>query len=277
MGGSSKVNAAPGNESKVLAARNAYLYKRSAFDKGFRGRFDGIVDRQRGAIQLVVRCIWVPMVGEWNDGSGSLSANGQQALREYQARFKAVVESGWGGQWQLQPPVPIDHNYRYRAEVRIETVDGNGDPHMKIYLRSADANMRSNATVEPSGSDPDTNRIMNLKIGSASVNGDVEYHTIDFPFPPTKPEVKFSRCTAVHEFGHHIGLHHPLPQYDSEEGNEQLRAYGDTNEEASGVMGWGSIVKKENYAPFQQIAKAYYAEVARGQTWQDWACVTGSD
>lgn len=274
MGGSSGFPVAPGAEAKILVAKDTYLYKKSTFDKGYRGRFDGRVDRRRGIIQLIVRCSWSAPVPEWRDGSGTLSANGTKALLEYQAQFKTVVQQGWTNWWEVEPSYPIDHNFRYRAEVVIENVSVEDDPHLKITVRSADTSVRSFASVDPPGSDPDTNRIMNLKLGSASVVSDTAYASADFPVAPAAREAQFSRCTAVHEFGHHIGLHHPVPKWDQASGVDQLKAYGEDAETASGVMGWGSQVKKGDYEPFLQIARLYYAEAAPNEKRNTWSLVS---
>src|SRR6187402_1251605 len=86
---------APGTETKVFVAKDWYDYKKNVFDKGYRGRFDGRIDRRRGIIQLVVRCSWTSLVSEWEEPSGGLSLNGARALREYQEQFKTVVQQGW--------------------------------------------------------------------------------------------------------------------------------------------------------------------------------------
>jgi hypothetical protein len=270
---SSTVLAAPGTEAKVVIVKDAYDYKKGVFDKGYRGRFDGRVDRRRGIIQLIVRCSWSALVDEWKDGSG-LSSAGEKALREYQTQFKTVIEQGWSAWWEIEPSYPVDQNFRYRAEVVIENVGPGDDPHLKIRLRSGYTDVVSSATVDPKGSDADSNRIMNLKLESATMVRDTGYHTVDFPVPPATMEVQYSRCTAVHEFGHHIGLHHPAPKWDAEIGSDQLKAYGETAEQASGVMGWGAQVKKGDYEPFLQIARRYSAEAAPKETRNQWTLVS---
>jgi hypothetical protein len=273
MGDGPAISAAPGHDTGVLVVQDWYDYDAKGFDAGFRNRFAGRVYRRGGEIQLVVRCVWAVLVDDWLDRSGAFRMENAKDLARYQQLFKAVVEQGWSGAWALEPSYPFDKNYRFRTRVIIEAVDAGQDHHLKIYLRSGDTNVRSNAGVEPAGADPDGNRILNLKLESPTEASDVALHTVPFPPPPQASEQSFSRCTAVHEFGHHIGLHHPRPEWDKAGGDEQLKAYGETAAEADCVMGWGSLVKKEDCEPFLQVARRYAAELAPNENRNKWSVV----
>ncbi|MFO0554642.1 MAG: hypothetical protein U0271_40065 [Polyangiaceae bacterium] len=248
---------APQQDQKVVVLQDTYTFDPGGFPAGFKNRFKGIVDRKRALITLWVDVAWVNKHEGWK---AQKNVNGPRDYASFQQTFKSVVETGWSQVWKLKPDVPFDGNLYYKCKVYINNLTSTSDPHQLLVTvwdgYAADAPNRSFAQPKNS-SQPDSDRLMDLKTKGGTTESDISYQQQPFPPSPKTPTTQFSRCTAVHEFGHHIGLHHPLEHLGNSDD-----AYGRTEEEARGVMGWGNVVKKENYSPFIKIAERFYAKVS---------------
>jgi hypothetical protein len=86
-----------------------------------------------------------------------------------------------------------------------------------------------------------------LKKGAPAPNEGVRGsggHLVDSSVNDTRSGYGRTHKTAAHEFGHTLGLDHPVcPGSDD-------RCYGVSESQKDSIMGWGMTVRPEDYAPF---------------------------
>ncbi|MFO0612395.1 MAG: hypothetical protein U0414_07400 [Polyangiaceae bacterium] len=247
---------APNNDAQVKLIKDSYDYPASGFTGDFKGRFLGRVNRRNGEIQLIVNCKWTISSEDppdWYDRDHTLSTSGKAEFLTFQSEFKSVVQQAWSGVFEIQPDIPADKNFRYAARVIVVNDAEPSDAHLEVIIHS-------NALSRSSAGEKGGKRIMDLKVGTA---GGKPADTRYFDERLMEGDV-YNRCTATHEFGHHIGLHHPLQGKLTSAGTQAsgLQEYGETAPDKGCIMGWGTTVQERHYQPFLEIAKRYSAEVA---------------
>jgi len=87
------------------------------------------------------------------------------------------------------------------------------------------------------------------------------------PSPDNLRQVDFAQVPVMHEFGHLMGLDHPLCK------GEDTRCYGVTFEQKDDLMGYGSTISARDMEPFVKIMKRYGQEKLPREC-NDWKAVS---
>jgi hypothetical protein len=248
------------------ALKDTYYYGSGAF----KGRYDGIVERGAGRITLLMR-VEFELAPEFVDRRTSqFSEHTLKYYKEFQQKFKEVVERIWSGAHALKPALPLDKNYYYDTRVRVVVTDS--DPHatIRLYPKTIDASTGEAARSCAKAATPGEKGIALLQEGD-----NVEKERV---MEYKGEKLYFYGNTSAHEFGHLLGLGHvnekaPLRKKPSGEWTDEDK-YGVTPEQAADIMGRGNMVGPQNMGPFIRIAEEYGKEVAPSKPeWNKWTVV----
>jgi hypothetical protein len=202
-----------------------YQYDRSNFSD----RFDGEVDTRNHRVTLTMR----------------LAMNDAVAGDSYQAKWRRIVtffmaakeliEKAWRNTaFTLKSSCMAEH-YSVQANVVLDY----GNPHQTITLWH-DQGERSKSTEWQLSDTQSRTTTSNVVVDPKKPLG-----------PDNIREADFAQVPVVHEFGHLMGLDHPVCK-----GND-ARCYGVTFEQKDDLMGHGSTISARDMEPFIRIMKRY--------------------
>jgi hypothetical protein len=206
-------------EAEAAARRtDVYTYERGEFG----GRFDGIINGPRHVVTL--------RIGLQFEDQGKPEGKDER-IATFAARAKGLIEQNWSGVHGLRS---VCHGglETFSAKVQIDTNSKN--PHHVINVWPVIAGERSKSTEWQQDDLATKDRVS--------------------PVPDAKGKPvdrTFHQVTALHEFGHLIGLQHILCASDAD------RCYGVTAAQKSDIMGYSSIISRREYQPFVDILSRY--------------------
>ena len=195
----------------------------------FADRFDGEVDSRNHRVVLTMRLAINDAV------NGDAPEVKWARINSFFAAAKAVIEQAWRS-------LPLGLKSPCMAEVYsvgVNVMLDYDNPHQTITLWGNQGE-RSNSTNWQLG---DTKS----KTRSTPVLLDPKKK----PSPENIKMVDFEQVPVVHEFGHLMGLEHPLCSGSDE------RCYGLTFEQKNDLMGYGSAITPRDYQPHIRIMERY--------------------
>ncbi|HEY2714262.1 MAG TPA: DUF4157 domain-containing protein [Chthoniobacterales bacterium] len=205
-----------------------YQYDRSNFSD----RFDGEVDTRNHRVTLTMRLALNDAVA-----ADSFVAKWKRIVSFFMAA-KELIENTWRNTaFGLKSSCMAEH-----YSVQVNLLLDYGNPHQTITLWG-DRGERSNSTNWQLS---DTTS----RIRTTPVLVDVKKP----PSPDNLRQVDFAQVPVMHEFGHLMGLDHPLCK------GEDTRCYGVTFEQKDDLMGYGSTISARDMEPFIKIMKRYGQE-----------------
>jgi hypothetical protein len=202
-----------------------YPYGRSDFSD----LFEGEVDVRNHRVTLTMRLAINDAVAA---DAESVKA---QRVREFFVKARDAIQHAWGGTGYALKSACMADLY----DVKVQVLLDYAAPHQTITLWN-DQGERSNST--------------NWQLSDTQVTHRTSPVLIDPTKPPSKENIRdaeFSQIPVVHEFGHLMGLEHPVCK-----GNED-RCYGITFAQKNDVMGYGSQITTRDFAPFIRILERY--------------------
>lgn len=147
---------------------------------------------------------------------------------EFRSNFVRVICNFWDGKFRLLPTEPwyTRGGTRVASEIdcnlSIELVDAPAAAHQRYFI------MKPRETTFRSFAEPERRRALLTHRDLSS-----EYSSRRVRVGSERHEVDFLQCTALHEFGHTLGLDHVAGQSNSD------AAYGTTLEARADIMGGG--------------------------------------
>ena len=202
-----------------------YQYDRSNFSD----RFDGEVDTRNHRVTLTMRLAMNDAVA-----ADSFIAKWKRIVSFFMAA-KELIEKAWRNTaFGLKSSCMAEH-----YSVQVNLLLDYGNPHQTITLWG-DRGERSNST--------------NWQLSDTTSRIRTTSVLVDVKKPPSadnRREVDFAQVPVMHEFGHLMGLDHPLCK------GEDTRCYGVTFEQKDDLMGYGSTISARDMEPFVKIMKRY--------------------
>ncbi len=219
-----------------------YQYDRSNFSD----RFDGEVDTRNHRVTLTMRLAMNDAVA-----ADSFVAKAKRILSFFMAA-KELIEKAWRNTaFGLKSSCMAEH-----YSVQVNLLLDYGSPHQTITLWG-DKGERSNST--------------NWQLSDTTSRIRTTPVLVDVKKPPSSPDnlrqVDFAQVPVMHEFGHLMGLDHPLCK------GEDTRCYGVTFEQKDDLMGYGSTISARDMEPFVKIMKRYGQEKLPREC-NDWKAVS---
>jgi hypothetical protein len=247
-------------ESATLAARDA-TKRQVYYDRSnFKDRFDGIVDRGRGRIVLVMNVSLSPAPQLVNQHTGTFDDSTMAMVGKFKTDFESVVERYWSGAHALKPLGPLDSNLKYETKVDVVFTDSN--PHAELWLHPKTIDAETGEAARSCATPADG--YGNKGVGNFQEGDNVEKER---KWKYKGEDYYFYGNTSAHEFGHLLGLDH-IHHRGSDD-----NAYGVTPEQSMDIMGRGGVVSPRDMEPFLQIAKRYGRDVAPEPKWNQWSVV----
>lgn len=207
------------------AAGNIYHYDRFNFS----GLYDGEVNNRNHTVMLTMRLAI-------NDAVGADAPDVKAArISSFFLEAQGAIERAWRNSSYVLKSICGSHVYSVLVNVLLDY----SNPHQTITLWAAQG---------------ERNKSTDWQLDSTRVKTRTSPVPIDANRPPSSRNMRdseFSQIPVVHEFGHLIGLEHPLCR-----GNED-RCYGITFEQKNDIMGYGSEITPRDYHPFIVILERY--------------------
>jgi len=202
-----------------------YHYDRSNFSD----RFDAEVDTRNHRVALIMGIA----INDAVDGSAPEVK--QQRIQTFFASAKEVIEKSWrdtsfvlksncaADVYAIHVDLSLDYNNLHHT-ITLWSNQGERSKADNWQMGDTEAKVRDSAVLK------------------------------DEKKPPSKANMqnaRFSQVPVVHEFGHLIGLQHPLCARDDD------RCYGVTYQQKNDLMGYGSAITPRDMEPFIDIMKRY--------------------
>nr|WP_320191455.1 DUF4157 domain-containing protein [uncultured Desulfobacter sp.] len=195
----------------------------------FSDMFDGEVDTRNHSVTLTMRLAINDAV------AGDAEEVKNRRVREFFVKARSVIEQAWGGTSYALKSSCMADIYIVKVQVLLDYAT----PHQTITLWN-DLGERSKSN--------------NWQLSDTQIRRRTSPVLIDPSKPLSKEniqDVEFSQITVVHEFGHLMGLQHPICK------GGDTRCYGITFEQKNDVMGYGSQITTRDLAPFIRIMERY--------------------
>lgn len=191
--------------------------------------FDAALDRTKCEIVLTKKIRFdflnEPPANTWGTGYAPWP---EGKAEEWQNNFITAVTARWSGKHLLVPTAacPSETCKSFKASVRVIPVDSGEHTTMEIgFLTGA---------FEP------------LEMGVSPMGDRARLHSGELS--PRKTE-GHTQIPAEHEFGHMLGRSHVNAASCGSDVNN-VKCYGETEEQMENIMGRGSAVSAADYAPF---------------------------
>ena len=239
------------------APKDAWYFGSDDFEK----KFDGSVDPAKGMVTLYFRVRFEAAPGaqfgfakppgkKWEEET-------QEAMQKFSGDFKRLVEKAWSSKGTVKPSCAVGSIKSFQTQVSISVVDSG--EHTVMYVHNDVPGGRSGMSKDE--------KIGNLKIS----DNEMKTKDVDHPVMDEKGrragKVTTEQATSAHEFGHAIGLEHPVCKHGDD------ICYGKTAEERRSMMGAGNKlsviqrkgdIKHNDFEPFLRIAQRWGQEVWKG-------------
>lgn len=208
-----------------LSCYGYYLYGRA----NFRNRFDAGVNTRHHQVTLIMRLAI-------NDAVGADTPEVKMArIHAFFIDARDAIEKAWrDSAFALKSNCMAD-----LYNVRVRVLLDYDNPHQTITLW---------------GDQGERSKAKNWQLSDTKTT----VRSSPVPIDPTKPPgkdnmqvVDFSQTAVVHEFGHLMGLEHPVCK------GSATRCYGVTYEQKNDLMGYGNWISPRDFEPFIRIMQRY--------------------
>jgi hypothetical protein len=239
------------------APKDAWYFGGDDFDN----KFDGSVDPSKGVVTLHFRVRFEAAPGARfgfaKPPSDEWTRETQEAMQKFSGDFKRVVEKAWSRQGTIKPSCAFGAIKSFQTQVSISVVDSG--EHTVMYINNEVPGGRSGVSKDK--------KIGNLKISDNEMKTkDVDHQVLD-ERGRRAGKVTTEQTASAHEFGHAIGLDHPVCKHGAD------ICYGKTAEERRSMMGAGNKlsviqrdgdIKHNEFEPFLRIGRRWGQEVWKG-------------